>query len=451
MPVTSNTGTQTPVIGVETIIATIAGGPFDKVSVYFRGGLNGGGGPIGLALYATVGAFMTRIAETQVMGTANPSIIEWPTPNQNNTTTDDVNAGGTNYTVTVIDLSNAPPPPTVPPRGPCTVTVAGVNEFDSAANTSEGATLTIAAGATSALTIIPGYCQQLDVSIDQTNLPPVTVQVLADCGGGSVVAPVPQGTVSMSGRSAAGIAPVFRQLQLPAATEYTVQLTNNGTQPLTVNFTAATYSQSSAAGAVVALNGDVIGPSNANTVIKWDNVPLLRGAVSGSFDLAQLPDAAVPIFDIGAGEWRAFALSGAVTMTDAGVVSLTGSAVVTLAGNANGPSNANQVTDFGIESVNASVTAAQFTPIVGGRWYVGISGLTANVTVTLPDTMPSGSRVTVKDEDGSLAGFTITVQGSTGKTIDGGATFVMNGAAPGPKGSDTFEMNFSATTEWQVV
>jgi hypothetical protein len=204
-------------------------------------------------------------------------------------------------------------------------------------------------------------------------------------------------------------------------------------------------------GAGVTLGGDVTGPAGANTVIKWDNVPLLTGAVANSFDLGELTDAAIPIYDSATGHWRQFVLSGDATMTDTGVVTITG-AGVTLAGNANGPAGTNSVETFGIESVNASVTAAQFVPITAGIWYVGISGLTGNITVTLPDTMPSGSQVIVKDEDGSLGGgFTITVEGSTGKTIDGNATYVMGVPIPGIKGSSTFLMNFKTPTEWAVI
>jgi hypothetical protein len=454
MAVTSNTGTVTPAVGVETDVVAIAPGtPLDNLTVYVVGGTGGGGGLLEFALYATVGGFRTRVAQKTIVGSASASIIDFDTglgPLEGGSggggQTEQVDAGGTTYTITVIDLSTMPAP-FFAPRAPVTVTIAAVDSFDTAADQNFGTTF-VALGptATGTLTTFNGYAQLMDVAIDQTNLPPVTVTVAADCGGGSVRATVV--SVNMTGVDAT-IASVFRGIKLPVATRYFVSVTNNSLGAITTTLTGVTYSVSITAGGVVVLNGDVIGPSNANTVIKWDNVPLLLGAAPGFTTPA---DAAIPIYDLGLNEWRTFALSGGATMTNAGVVTVSAGAL-TLAGNANGPANANHVETFGISSTNANVPAASFVPITAGIWYVGIAGITpaTNVTVTLPDTMPSGAQVIVKDEDGSLAAATITVVGSTGKTLDGAASVVMNNANPGPKGSNTFIMNFRAPTEWQIV
>jgi hypothetical protein len=591
MAVLSNTGTVTPVVGVETDVAAIVpGAPLDTISVYVEGGLFGAGGFLEYALYATVGGFRTRVAQAQIVGSATPSLIAWQTVGRGDGQTEDVFAGGTTYTVTVIDLSTQLTPLALP-RQPVTVTIAGVNDFDTAADQNFGALLVVNPAVQAFLTTFTGYNQLMDVAIDQTNLPSVTVIVSADNGPGSVQAEV--ATVTMSGKDET-IASVFRGLKLPVATRYFVSVTNNTGLPIAVTLTGVTYSVSFTSGGAVILNGDVVGPSAANTVIKWDNVPLtlaglgsfggpadaaipifdsgtgfwralvlsggatmtdagvvtinpagitlggdvtgpagantvgkwdnvplLTGAVANSFDLGQLVDAAIPIYDSGTGRWRQFPLSGQVTMTDAGVVTVTGATVtlggdvtgpsgantvvkwenvpllagaapgfgapvdgavgiydaglnewrtfalsggatmtnagvvtvtgpITLAGNAEGPSNANSVVSRGIEAVNRNVLAAEFTP-ASGIWYVGISGLTGNVTVTIPD-MTSGSQVIVKDEDGSIGnGFSITVVSATGKTIDGNASYVVGSPNPGPQDANTFLQNFNAPTEWAVI
>jgi hypothetical protein len=560
MAVTFNTGTVTPVAGAEQDVVAIApGSPLDILTVYVEGGTGGAGGPLEFALYATVGGFRTRVAQKKILGSDTPSIIDFDTglgPLSGGSggagQTEQIDAGGTAYTLTVIDLSGSF---ATSPRNPVTATIAAVNKFDTVADQNFGMTFGLAGGATGTLPLFNGYAQFMDVAIDQTNLPPVTVEVVADCGPGSVQAVVV--SVNMTGQDE-DIASVFRGIQLPAATRYFVSVTNNTKGGISTTLTAITYSVAVTAGGVVVLNGDVIGPSNANTVIKWDNVPLLLGAAPG---FGAPVDAAIPIYDAGLNEWRTFALSGAITMNDAGVTTLTpgaiitlngdvtgpsnandvvawshvpltqagpgnfvapadatipiynigtnkwsalpftgdvtitdagltkvvawegvpldpasmsapaigsvpvftanapnhwvatpaGSLVITLAGNANGPSNANHVEDFGIESVNTPVTAPQFTPIAAGEWYVGISGAKGDIPVQLQDTFPPGAKVTVKDEDGSLASFDFIVTGSTGKTIDGAPSFIMNLATPGPKGSITFEKNFDANNEWAVV
>lgn len=379
MAVTLNTGTVVPATGVETQVAAIAGGPFDNLSVYFQGGVGGGGGPLGLFLYASVNGVVTRVAQAQVMGTPNASIIEWSLPGGPlagpSETTNVVSAAGTAYSVTVQDLSQGVPPPGAPARGAVTVTLAGVNEFDNAADAELSFTGALAGGVTETLGPIAGWAQSLDVALSQQNLPLVEVEVVADCGAGSVQATVT--SVQMSGADTT-IAQVFRKLALPVFTRLFVSVTNlSQTNIPNLSLTAATTSINTAAG-------------------------------------------------------------GAVT----------------LAGNANGPSNANTVEDFTIESVNTNVPAGSFVGPQGetsGTWYVGVSGLTGNVNVTVPDMLP-GSKVTVKCEDGSLgAGAQITVSSSTGKTIDGAADYVITLAQNGAFGAITIEMNDNTPTEWQLV
>jgi hypothetical protein len=370
MAVTTLTGVATPVTGAETTVISIAGGPFDNVSVYYQGGLGGGGGDIGFALLATVDGTLTQIAYAELPGSQIPQLIEWQDPtNQqsfpatkaNSETNQNVRAGGTSYTITIIDLSQQIAPATAVPRQPVTVTIAGVDEFDTVADGDISELFSLAPGASGALPAFSGWAQLMDVACDQSNLVNVTVTIFASNTGG-LVAPIKEITWGGSGGT---IQAVLRGLELPVATSFIVQITNNAQVTQNVTLTAITYS-------VVASSG--------------------------------------------------------------------GGGVVTLTGNANGPSNNNTVESFIIESVDASVPAVDFTH-VGGLYYVGISGLSANVTVTLPNPFLAGSAVTVKDEDGSLANFNITVSDEGGATIDGSASVVMNAASPGPLGSYTFTKN----------
>src|SRR5580698_4232091 len=106
MALTQNTGSGIPITGSETTLASITGGPFDHISVYFQGGTGAAGGPLQLALYATVNGIQTRIAQSNVMGSPVASLIEWtynlPTGIGE---TELVSAGGTAYAVTIIDLN----------------------------------------------------------------------------------------------------------------------------------------------------------------------------------------------------------------------------------------------------------------------------------------------------------------------------------------------------------
>ncbi|HYX20197.1 MAG TPA: hypothetical protein VFA98_05075 [Thermoanaerobaculia bacterium] len=493
MAVLSSTATTTPIIGQETDVVSIAPGtPLDNITVYFKGGRFGGGGAIGLALYAVVGGFRTRVAQADVQGDGNGSIVEFQTIGRGDSETEEVDAGGTTYVVTCIDKSNVAPSPAVPIREPITVTLAGVDEFDTAADQNFGSAYgPLGPGASFTLPTMNGFAQLMDVAIDQTFLPGVTVSVVADCGPGSVAAVAT--SAQLAGRDQT-IAAVFRGLKLPVATRYFVSVANASAQNVSGVLTAVTYSVSITAGGVVVLNGDVIGPSNANTVIKWDNVPLQLGAAPG---FGAPVDAAIPIFDAGTGTWRTFALSGGATMTNAGVVTVNAAAItlggdvtgpasantvvawrnkpldpVTMAapnvndvpqwngalwvavpppaaalvGNANGPSGANTVQWFTTSTTDANVNVGA-QPHPTGLIYEGLNGLTADRTVTLNAAPVAGDEVTVKDEDGSLATHNIIINGN-GKNIDGAATYTMTLAQNGLFGS--VSMIYTGTA-WALV
>jgi hypothetical protein len=611
MAVLSNTGTATPVTGSETTVATIAPGTsLDNITVYVQGGTGGAGGLLEYALYAEVGGFQTRVAQARTPGSDTATIIDWDTGigplaggGDGAAQTELIDAGGTNYTVTVIDLSTRF---STSPRNPVTVTIAGVDTFDTAADQDFGQLFTLAPGGVGVLSIFNGYAQLMDVAIDQTSLPPVTVTVTADCGPAdpalpSVLAIVD--SVNMTGADE-DISGVFRGLKLPVATRYFVSVTNNSPKTLVVTLTAVTYSSgltgaigptgpqgptgaqgptgpagppgptgpqgptgptgpvggptgaqgptgpqgatglpgvtgatgptgpagatgpqgptgpAGATGAtgpagatgpsVVTLTGNVNGPSNAN---EWTsfiteatgapvtipnpangswiyigvsglagpqmiNLPLIpvQGMVvvvtdeDGSLAAQSVlinggtnPVEGVPTFTMNAtypGSFGSICLQFDNTAPTPGWFIFADYAKnaaglpVELVGNTNGAADANTVEDFGIEAVNTPVLSTQFVSpqaVSAGLWYVGISGLTANTTVALLDSFPSGSRVLIKDEDGSLASFDIVVSGSTGKTIDGAASFTMNVATPGPFGSVSFEMNFNSPVEWAVV
>jgi len=74
---------------------------------------------------------------------------------------------------------------------------------------------------------------------------------------------------------------------------------------------------------------------------------------------------------------------------------------------------------FNVVNNDFTVSATSFGAVVA------VSSLTANHIVSLPATPTLGQRITVKDADGSLASFNITVNGN-GHNIDNAATFVMS-------------------------
>jgi hypothetical protein len=458
---------------METDVVTIApGNPLDNISVYFQGGQFGGGGPIGLALYAVVGGFRTRVAQAQQQGTLNGVLVEFQSIGAGSSESEEVDAGGTSYVITAIDLSTIVPSPAVPARQPVTVTLAGVNTFDTAPDANFGGVIPLPVGGSGSLPVFAGYAQFMDVAIDQTNLPGATVTVTADCGPNTVQAIVKQAT--LSGRDQT-IASVFRGLVLPAAMRYFVSVANASTLNFSTTLTAITYSVMATAGGVVILNGDVIGPSSANTVIKWSNVPLNRVGVNS---FAAPTDAAIPIFNAGLGEWFAITPTGDVTLTDAGATKVVawenvpldpasmgaplvgdipvftaghwvatppGSIpfVVTLIGNVNGPSNANLWASLTLDANNVNVVI----PTSQGWYYVGVRNLSATRQVLLPAAPADGEVVVVTDEDGSLGAQTFNVVGN-GKNIISAegtlATFPMNTMYPGSHGSTAFQYDVAA-------
>jgi hypothetical protein len=313
----------------------------------------------------------------------------------------------------------------------------GYEEFDTVPNADSGPVTVTIPSNFSEVTIatLPGYAQSLDVVVTQSFDVPIRFTVYAEAGLNGVIAEV----ATMTLDQVDGTSRIFSPLRLPGATSYTLRaqfdsrvLQFSPTFPVQVSAGMATHSTVITSGGVVILDGDVIGPSSSNTDIKWFGV---------SLDPVTMPH---PVF----GDIPVFTAPGLWVATPSSSI------VITLLGNANGPSNANHVEDFGIESVNnvPPVTAGSFTPIGKGLWYVGISGATADIPIQLLDTMPPGSKVIVKDEDGSLASFDFDVTDSAGNKIDGLATFVMDLASPGPFGAVTFEKNFNAAPNvWSVV
>lgn len=275
--VTTNTGTVTPVVGAETVAATIAGGPLDLVSVYIAGGSGGGGGPIGVNLYGTVAGTLTLVGAAQVMGNtaAAGTLVEFlntgagatGTTSQTNVanTSFIVNAGAGTYTVKVIDLSTQPVPPGGSVRQAVTVTISGVNEGDTAADAQQTNTGVVAPGTALPLATIAGYAQEMDVAVSQTNIVSGTMRVFADSGGGTVLALVKSVNLSGVGGGTSSAAACFRNLILPVATRYLVSFLNTATVNQTITLTACTFSGASGGGGgVVVLTGNTNGPSNAN-------------------------------------------------------------------------------------------------------------------------------------------------------------------------------------------
>src|SRR5271170_1692479 len=173
MPVTVGNGSVTPVVGTEQDVATIApGAPLDNISVYVVGGTGGGNGPLEYALYTTVGGVRTRVAQKQLRGTDVPGLIDWDTGlgplaggGNGAAQSDLIDAGGTSYTVTVIDLSTNF---MASPRNPVSVTIAGVNTFDTAPGANFAQVFSLAPGGIGTLPLFAGYAQLMDVAIDQS-------------------------------------------------------------------------------------------------------------------------------------------------------------------------------------------------------------------------------------------------------------------------------------------
>jgi hypothetical protein len=118
------------------------------------------------------------------------------------------------------------------------VTIAGVDVAGASASQNFSAALTVLPAGTGFLSTFTGWLPLMDVGIDQTNLPSVTVTVAADCGATSPQAIVK--TVNMSGIDT-DVASVFQGLILPVATRYFVSVTNNSAAFIVVTLTGITY------------------------------------------------------------------------------------------------------------------------------------------------------------------------------------------------------------------
>jgi hypothetical protein len=378
-----------------------------------------------------------------------------------------------------------------------TASLVGYDEYDNVANASASATLQIPANFSSVqFAALGGYAQYADaIAITNPFAYPIKFQLVAQAG--PVFAVVASITLLAQGSGRIFDSPV----RLPGATEYFLRAAFDSQQiqipptvPVFVTAALGTRSQTiPMSGGTVILDGNVNGPSNANEWQSFMNVQMRNANAA----IPNTPDGGW--FYVGAsGFTGGHILTLPLVPVDGEVVAVTdetgflATQTLTIDGNGKGvQGNPSLVLDdtypgpfgsvalqydadaptpgwfifadysanapgappvvHGIEAVNRNVLSAEFSPATG-EWYVGISGLTGNVSVTLNDAMPSGSKVTVKDEDGSLGSFNISILTSSGKTIDGSAPpYVMNAADPGAFGARTFQMNFASPTEWAVV
>jgi hypothetical protein len=101
--------------------------------------------------------------------------------------------------------------------------------------------------------------------------------------------------------------------------------------------------------------------------------------------------------------------------------------------------------DLMVPAANADVALTN----VARNTTLYFSGLTATHTATLPAVPSDGQRITVKDQDGSLATQDFIADGN-GNDIDGAATYTMTNMKNGPKAS--ISMRYSAAlTAWLIV
>lgn len=349
MATTFANGSITPT-SLETAVCNISGGPLENLSVYVQGGV-GGTGLLQYRLYATLGGFLTLVAQSQVQGSNTATILEWQNVASGVPDAPVIDAAGTTYTVTVQEIalsgSFAASPSTLA-RSPVLVTIAGVNTFDTAPDGNFGSTVTVLPGQEIFLPSFTGFAQLIDVAIDQRNLPPVLVTVYANCGAGSVQAAVAK--VPLSGVDKT-VSAVFQDLKLPPAVNYLVSLTNQSQVNVTAVFAAGTHSIAATTGGSVILNGDVTGPSASNTVIKWRNVSLDPATMSAPADTQ------LPVFDSATASWRAVTLSGGASVDHNGVVTLN-TGTQTIAGDVTGDLAASTVVAWRGKSLDAATMSA---------------------------------------------------------------------------------------------
>lgn len=152
-------------------------------------------------------------------------------------------------------------------------------------------------------------------------------------------------------------------------------------------------------------------------------------------------DADLAIFDGPSQIWRAVAMSGDATITNAGVVTVTGGGG-TLTGNVNGPLGANRFLSLVHNVVDADFAV---TEVEGWTW-VGMQSLTADRTVTLPAAPTAGEVVVVTDATGFLPAHNVIINGN-GKTVQGNATYTMSGAQNGTRGGIALQYD---GTSWEI-
>jgi hypothetical protein len=270
MPVTSNTGTVTPVLGGEITIATIGGGPFDVVSAFaIGGGTPDGFGQLIYRLYSIVGGLSSLVAESTIVGGGASSILQWQIPGSGGAASQFVRAGGTSYTLTVTAVPGVGQTLefATQPRSPATATVAGDDENDAAAPATISPVLVVPPYSIASSPNVAGFAQSMDVSVDQTGLPQTTIiTIFANNGPGSVEAVVQ--SVTLPGPDATTA--VLRNVTLPAASVYRVGVSNQSGAAISVPLGIATYSVVAVAGAgaltPLAGNVGVSGPENANLI-----------------------------------------------------------------------------------------------------------------------------------------------------------------------------------------
>jgi len=178
MSVQSNTGTVNPTANAQQIVAMLGSGPFDNLSAYVQGGSTGS---YLFRLFAIVDGVQVLVARANILASQAASLIAWQQDGGDSTI---ISAAGEAYILTVQSNSAGA-------SDPVTVTLAGVDEFDTAPGEQAAESFTLAAGATGTIGPFQGFSQAIDVGVDQTLITsPITVSVLADCGPGSVQAVV---------------------------------------------------------------------------------------------------------------------------------------------------------------------------------------------------------------------------------------------------------------------